>query len=1532
MNSFKKLGLGLAATLAVTLTAVPAIADTPFGKSSRPATAKALSLPKIKAESPKALTMVPRLTPNSANKAQRPAVRPWSDKRASAPERVITSEQSGKIYGGTIYADNWSTSYQPVGIYAFEKGNGSTIEPVMVGDDYIVTGGGFFANGKYHFVSYMSFMGFVIADLYTVDFETWEIERDMPVDVGVVAQDMSYDPTTGNVYGCFMNDEGDDWIFGVLEPETGKRTKLSDLDQVVLTVAVNSKGEVYGIALDGNLYRFDKTTGAKTKIGSTGRKPMYSASGCFDLKDDTFYWECIEADAKANIYTVDVATGATTYVTTLANNMEMTGMFIPTADAEDDAPAAVKEITFDFEPGSKSGDILFTMPTTCFNSSNPLSGNLDWTLTVNEVESFTGTAEAGSDVKVSFTAPASGNYRIAVFTSNSAGRSPIVTTSVWIGNDAPAAVKNINIGRTENPGEVVLSWDAPAASLHGGYMNPEEIRYDIVRMPEGDKVGNAVKGTTFTETFDVNSPLTLHSYLITPMFEGEEGETASSPEFAAGSASLPYYNMFNDQSDFSQFTVEDTNGDGVTWEHDAITETARIKYSFYVDDEGYHTPAMDDWFFTAPVKLQSGRMIKVSVDANTYSGAYGSSYTERFEIKLGSRPASTDMDRQVIDVTNVTNTTPKTFTGYTSVEEDGLYYIGIHGCSPADQFYLYIDNLLIDNGPLLGTPAAVGNLKATAGANGALQATISFVAPNKTVDGADLTSIDRIELRRGNKLIHTFTNPAPGESLSFTDQEAAQGDNTYSVVAINEKGEGYTSQTTVFVGHDRPGLPVNVQAKEVDGKVVITWQAPLSGETGGYYNPADVTYTIVRANDEAELAVGLKALTFTDANPPLNGQHHEFFTYYVYAQSPGGYGYGLASNSVCTGQAFDVPFRESFSNGKLAAGPWDVMIPEESYGWWQIVSEGSYPTASPQDRDSGMVTFIPEEEGDSGRLISGKISMKNVTAPTLDFWYYASQGVTDRIYVYVNADDKGEKLVDVVNVGSGRNEGWTKASFDLSAYASADKIQIVFNAVSSDAYSNIHIDNISVRETYDNNLAVTGLSAPSRMMATEPSKVTVEISNLGLNSISAYSVELYRDGKLEATAEPGRLTSGDVREVEFDVTPVAVWGSEANFQARIVCALDENEADDESDVVTVEITDLNFPAVTDLTATRSDSDSSVLLEWNEPNFVAGQAQEIVEDVEDIKAFSIDNLGDWTVIDGDMKPTYGINNGGSGELLSYENAGKPMAFMAFNPKKAGVPVEYSDGTPTDWAPHSGDQYFAAFAVDGQNDDWLISPLLPGIQQEISFWVRSVTADYGYEKYEVYYSTTGVDKSDFKLIGDQRSAPIIWVEDKAVLPEGTRYFAIRCVSEDAFVFMLDDIKFKTADSYMGELSMMGYNVYRDREPLTEKPIMEQTFIDTTVDNGKHIYNVTAVYDLGESRLSNDATVDSSGVGRVENLSLRVEAGKGELTVIAEEGMEVDIFDASGLRIASFVSTGRDSFILHPGIYLVSASRGSVKAIVR
>ncbi|MDE7159258.1 MAG: choice-of-anchor J domain-containing protein [Muribaculaceae bacterium] len=1491
----------------------------PVSRKARAAEDPVASLmaPRVKTQNGDFRTFPSRRAPGSLGQTS------WKPANMLPLPSKVTSAEAARIYGGAIFSDAWTAENQAVGIYSFEKNDGSTLRGEAVGDDWVVTGGGVYANGKYHFVSYMNFMGMVLANMYTCDISDWQIERALPVKAGAIAQDMAYDPTTGNVYGCFMNDDADGWVMGVLDIESGTRRKLVDLDMIILTVAVNSKGEVYGIGLDGNLYRFDKETGARTLIGHTGRQPMYSASGCFDLETDIFYWECIEANAKGCIYTVDTTTGETTYLTTVAQNMEMTGMFIPVAEAADAAPAAVTVLDTEFEGDNLEGYVVFTMPEKRFDGEGRLDGTLSYTLSVNEIERGSGEAAPGEIVKVPVTVAAPGTYRVSVVVSNEAGASPIRMSQFWIGEDLPVSPASARLVKGEFEGQMVLSWDAPSETVHGGYVDADAITYDVVRMPDGEVKAEGTSATVLTDEVDPLAELTSYWYEITPRYKEIALDTFTSNRVGMGVARLPYYNGLDTEDNFRLFTVVDANGDGETWVFDPISSSARMKYS---SANNWNEP-MDDWLMSPAFTLEPGRMYRFTMRARSYD----TTYPERIEVKAGAAPTPEGMTMTVVEPLTVAGWETPMLEGYVCVETPGLYYFGIHACSKADTFYLYADEVMVEEGPRLGAPAVASNLKAEAGANGALEATLTFTLPSTDVTGNPIETLDNVEIYRDDRLIATEKAGTPGQQMSYTDTHARNGDNTYAVVCTNANGGGFEAKTTIYVGHDRPGLPVNVHAAISGNDVVLTWEAPEGSENGGYYDPAALTYTVLRANDEVELATGLTELTFTDHNPPLNGFRQEFYGYYIYAESPGGYGYGQISNIVAVGEPFPMPFVETFAGGEIVNDPWDVQKPDYVEGNWVLRLEGQYPDVQSQDPDGGLVSFVPEEGEDNATLTSGMIDFTGATAPFAEFWWYDTENAFDTITLYV-IPDGGAPVRMAAAALSTLPDGpcWRKTSVDLSRFIGCKFIQLCFEARSAFGYTNIHLDNIRVKNRYEDNVTVGTLTAPERMRAYTEYEVKVNVENSGVNPSAPFEVCLLCDGKVIASESVAAMQPDEVRPVVFSVTPDFKWSEDVVLQARADYEADKFVGDNLSNEVPVNIILPSLPYVESLDG-RLDEEGNVVLEWDEPVMPDVKEGPVTDDVENYATFSIRNFGEWLTVDVDKQNTYGIAGPGGG-MLGYPNAGTPMAFMVFNPAAVGIDVEDGAGEPTAWAPHSGDQVFASFAAENtSNDDWLISPMLPGIAQTVSFYVKSLTAEYGFEKYEVYYSTGGTSVSDFIRIGDLRSAPIVWDEVKIDLPEGARYFAIRCVSDDCYIFMVDDLTFVSVSNYPEELSLVGYNVYRDGELLNvDEPVADPMYVDKAAPAGKHIYTVTAVYDKGESRFSKGVSVAVSGIGGIEGLRVLTEPGT--IVVSGAEGLRLRVADTAGRVIADLTAAPTERIEVAPGVYTLTVGRDTVKVIVR
>ncbi len=179
----------------------------------------------------------------------------------------------------------------------------------------------------------------------------------------------------------------------------------------------------------------------------------------------------------------------------------------------------------------------------------------------------------------------------------------------------------------------------------------------------------------------------------------------------------------------------------------------------------------------------------------------------------------------------------------------------------------------------------------------------------------------------------------------------------------------------------------------------------------------------------------------------------------------------------------------------------------------------------------------------------------------------------------------------------------------------------------------------------------------------------------------------------------------------------------------------------------------------------------------------GTLTSIILDFEAQEDFAM-TFEPWEAVDLDGSDTYTITD------VTFPNQGLPMAFIAFNPLTTTPPV-------TGMTTHGGDRLGACFAsVTPPNNDWLISPQVTlGENPMLSMWVKSYTDAYGLEKYNVLVSTTDNNPSSFTQIAGPIDAPVAawtYVEyDLGAYQGQAVYVAIQCVSNDAFIFLVDDI---------------------------------------------------------------------------------------------------------------------------------------------
>ncbi len=263
---------------------------------------------------------------------------------------------------------------------------------------------------------------------------------------------------------------------------------------------------------------------------------------------------------------------------------------------------------------------------------------------------------------------------------------------------------------------------------------------------------------------------------------------------------------------------------------------------------------------------------------------------------------------------------------------------------------------------------------------------------------------------------------------------------------------------------------------------------------------------------------------------------------------------------------------------------------------------------------------------------------------------------------------------------------------------------------------------------------------------------------------------------------------------------------------------------------------------------------AVTLQWNNPEPMNGYFDDF-EGHSDFVINSPGNIG-WEYLDMDNQETY------TWTATAFPNQGQKMAFIVMNPSKTSPPTISNPNIK----PYSGNKMLVAFTVDGGNNDFLISPELFFEEDfQVSFRAKSYTDNYGLERIRVGYSTTGKRASDFTYVSQApyEEVPVEWTLMKYDIPKEAKYVTVNCVSQDAFMLLIDDLfvgtnKVRPKASTKNYLT--GFNLYRNNVKVNDEAITEINYTDHVTEYGDCTYQVSAVYSDGsESDRSEELSVN-------------------------------------------------------------------------
>lgn len=1482
---------------------------------------------------------------------ERPAV-----ERKAPMQRVAVKEGDSQLYGINAYLSDEGITSSYTGPFAIDS-KGSHVKKSTVS---IKASSGCYFKGN---IMSMSIDNSGIVTYAVYDTETWQLVRNTMSYTAnstyVKAVDFCYDPTSDRVYGCFIEKNFGSNISAKLkyipassltESVLFEPTEVADLDRNLRAMACDEDGTIYGVGFDGKLYTVDKSTGATTEKTSLSfpaiydglnevdadlSVPGFSGSESADMVwgSGYIYFSCNDMYGNGYITKINIADGTMSHIYNSGYDMRPPGdesfvIFNTIYFKQDklvaantpDVPTNVKMTGIGT---TLQATLSFTMPSKDVDGGD-LSGNLTYYVKTSSATLASGTAAPGAEVKdVKVTVPAAGKTDLLVSAASGNAESLPVTVNAFIGPDTPVIPLDINTDVADL--SVTVEWE-PAYGSNGG--NTDAVTYNVVRQP-----GNvAVATTQETSAVDImtKEEKTQYWYEITPVAGAITGPVKTSRKFFVGRYfELPHFNTFDTADLFNEYPVIDNNNDGNTWWIDVRTNPQRGCAVYTAGSK-----VADDYLLIGPFSLKADAPYTFSATADCHSNP------ETVEVLVGTDPDKASSFKTVIVPQKFVkvSSTGTALEGRFSPETDGIYYFAIHVTSDSGR-ELYVDNVKV-SGLAAGAPKAITELAATGTKEGVK---LTGKLPSLALNG-NKAGIIAVNIYRDGTMIATAkTGVTDGADFFYTDDtEGTDGMHSYTVAAVNAVGEGEPTSIDGYRGVDLASYPRNVRVWEdakTPGLIHATWEPPTEGVHGGWPDPDNCTYDIdftAMTTGASMVKENYQGLSIDFQIPEEYYTKQDLISVTVASRNgKGASGYqGNSSRHCYYGPAYELPVYDSFANGKFEH-LWSSERVVDNDNWdglWDAFGSPATRIDAP-DGDAYSYAYLAYTADIPWRGTSPRVSLEGCSKPTLAFWYYITPDAKS-FDLEVIDEDKLPETIKTFDLSASNLDKWVRFELPLDKYKNSKYIQIAFTASSKveNAYA-VVIDNFSIVDAKDYDLTVRGFSGPVKANVGERARFTLNVRNNGSKEVttSDFNVVLLRNGKEVATSKGCILQTGETAPIEIVDIPEVTDPVKNVYSARIDFDKDLDVTNNNSGEVSVDIVKPTYPAPENLSASGGNG---VTLTWKAPDPDDNPANTVTETFDSYKPFIIDNIGDWKVVDRD-----GCRTSIPATFLgpcTYENVGQPMAWQVIDPAQANI---------FSWYAVSGEQLLAAFQANAggspetDSDDWLISPQLCGKAQTISFMANAATSQRVPEIFDVYYSTTSDNVDDFVLLeeGVEVNATSDWTEFKFKLPKGALYFAIVHRSNGKFALLLDDIVYAPEGATTNKIVLKGFNVYRDGERVNNELIAPDvtTYHDANVEpDREYSYCVTAMWDAGESDISNIVTLNSSDAldAIVEAARPTIVAIDGAVRVSTPFAMPVAVYTASGATMASRVVDGTAVISLTPGIYIVRAGSVAAKVAVR
>lgn len=763
---------------------------------------------------------------------------------------------------------------------------------------------------------------------------------------------------------------------------------------------------------------------------------------------------------------------------------------------------------------------------------------------------------------------------------------------------------------------------------------------------------------------------------------------------------------------------------------------------------------------------------------------------------------------------------------------------------------------------------------------------------------------------------------------SFTIRDLIAGSNSYQVSfkGLSSYYDNLAIDNILIENDQQAYFKVsNVTVTPQDNGFIVDWNDPSTDEP--------LTYDIVRYVD-GEVSATFEGVTekpYLDEYEPATIQ---MIKYSVTAHTPSA-STAAAESKEIKGGSLALPFADSFADRKFNQ-EWENVAEGSNYKW-EAASTGSRPTADPVDNDGGLIYFnvYNATANSTATLTTPPLSTKSSNNPFVSYYIYGSGSSSASFCVLVSTDGGEWQEIDGSNVKiSAVPSGWNLKEFSLLPYIKGSvTYQVAFKATSDYGSYNIMLDNISIENKAENDLAVSEISGPSSVVAGNDAVYSFTVSNKGAYDVAAadYAVNVECEGISFEALELQDIAAGESAEYTFTVPFTAHEASEEAyvFNVEVVFEADEDDSNNSASFETL-VTLSDKKVVENLAATLSDDKATITLTWDPVVDMNGYTPvDIHESFENIKPETTGNINGFTVLDLSEETTTGSWYG------VYD-----------------TPFMVTDKPDNSYAPNptNGDQYLVC--IGGKNmNDWLISPELNCFAAAtMTFSFDAYFYSDNGNSFEVVYSTTDAEPESFtkenvidtkKLSSSECGKWITFAFND--IPAEAKYIALHVTSVAQYSttgLFVDNVKITDVIE-----PVLGYHVYEEGVGRLNDEMIDPTVTSFDVDvesadapelgeptlQAKQVvkytrtFTVTAVYGEGESAKSEAVDVelekDIDGIADAVATEMTVYTdGKNLVVLNAAAGTAVYSVDG---RLVALCQEGDNRFELPAGVYIVKGS---------